>query len=143
MHYSTGRRSVAATLLGATIALQVAETAQAWTAGFGHVSAADRRLRPGCHDYRYHYVARPRSNDWMLETWLRDPRHRPRGSGDFAAGSDPKRGYAHFGICRSTVVPGRFTIRARLTWWTPGALPTDPEMKHVRWFRPAHFRLHR
>jgi len=40
-------------------------------------------------------------------------------------------------------VPGRFTIRARLSWYTPGMLPTDPPVEHQRWFRPAHFRLHR
>jgi hypothetical protein len=79
----------------------------------------------------------------MLETWLYDPRGRRRGAGDLTAGSDPKRGRAHFGLCRSTVVPGRFTIRARLTWYTAATLPTDPPVAHKRWFQPAHFRLHR
>ncbi len=86
---------------------------------------------------------KPPSGDWLLETWLYDPRGRHRGSGDLAPGSDPERGHAHFGICRSTVVPGRFTIKARLTWYTPGTLPTDPPDEHKRWFEPARFRLHR
>jgi hypothetical protein len=40
-------------------------------------------------------------------------------------------------------VQGRFTITARLTWYTPGTLPTDPPDEHRRWFEPVHFRLHR
>jgi hypothetical protein len=82
-------------------------------------------------------------DDWLLETWLFDPRGRARGSGDLAPGSDPRRGHGRFGVCRSTVVPGRFTIRAHVTWYTPGMLPTDPSVEHRRWFKPAHFRLHR
>jgi hypothetical protein len=143
MRSSRVGRLLAATVLAGLVALAGAPPAGAWTTRFGHVGAPDRVLRPGCHHYRYHYVIKPRSDDWLFETWLRDPRGRNRASGDFAPGSDPKRGHAHFGICRSTVVPGRFTIRARLTWYTPGMLPTDPPVRHSRWFKPAHFRLHR
>jgi hypothetical protein len=143
MRSSRGRRLLAATAIAGLVALDGSTPAWAWTTRFGHVGSADRALRPGCHDYRYHYVVKPRSSDWFLETWLYDPRGRSRGSGDFAPGSDPTRGHAHFGICRSTVVPGRFTIRARLTWYTPGMLPIDPPVEHTRWFKPAHFRLHR
>jgi hypothetical protein len=107
------------------------------------VAAPDRTLRAGCHRYGYHYVAKPGSDDWFLETWLHDPRGRPRGSGDFMAGSDPKAGSGGFDLCRSTVVAGRFTITARLRWYTPGILPIDPPVEHTRWFEPAHFRLTR
>ena len=141
MRGSRGRRTVAATALGALLAVEGAATSWAWSTGFGHVSAADRTLRPGCHRYRYHYVVRPGSGDWLLETWLYDPRGKPRGSGDFTAGSDPMNGHGTFGICRSTAVPGRFTIRARLRWYTPGPLPIDQPTQHTRWFKPAHFRL--
>jgi hypothetical protein len=142
MQTSTGRRLLAAFVLAAIVALVGAAASWAWTAGFGHVRAPDGALRPGCHHYGYHYVVKPRSHDWLLETWLYDPRGRPRGSGDFAAGSDPRDGHGAFGVCRSTVVPGRFTIRARLRWYTPPALPTDPPTRHTVWFKPAHFRLH-
>ena len=140
---SRGRRLLAATAIAGLVALDGSIPAWAATSRFGHVGSADRTLRPGCHHYRYHYVVKPGSSDWLLETWLLDPRGKHRGSGDFVPGSDPERGHAHFGICRSTVVPGRFTIRARLTWYTPGMLPTDPPVEHTRWFEPAHFRLHR
>jgi hypothetical protein len=143
MHHSPGSRLVAALVIAAVVTLEGSTPAPAGTAAFGHVTARDQVLRPDCHRYRYHYVARPRSDDWILETWLYDPRGRPRGSGDFTAGSDPKRGNATFGVCRSTVVPGRFTIRARLRWYTPGPLPISPSEQHTRWFEPAHLRLTR
>ena len=136
-------RLVAATLLGALLALEGAGASSAWTTRFGHVGAADQALRPGCRHYRYHYVVRPGSDDWLLETWLYDPRGKRRGSGDFLAGSDPENGHGRFGVCRSTVVPGRFTIKARLRWYTPGPLPTSQPTEHTRWFKPAHVRLHR
>jgi hypothetical protein len=140
---SAGARLLSALVLAGIVAGQATTPTWAWTTRYGHVGAADRTLRPGCHRYRYHYVVKPPTGDWILETWLYDPRGKPRGSGDFAPGSDPERGHSHFGICRSTVVPGRFTITARLSWYTPGMLPTDPPVHHKRWFQPAHFRLHR
>lgn len=143
MSRSPGRRTVAVLALAALLALLLAAPARSRSAGFGHVGAPDGTLRAGCHHYRYHYVAKPGSDDWLLETWLRDPRGRPRGSGDFLAGSDPRTGRGRFGVCRSAVVPGRFTITARLRWYTPGALPIDPPVEHTRWFEPAHFRLTR
>lgn len=143
MHGSSRRRMLSTPVLVAVLTLAGSTHASAWTTAYGHVGAADRALRHGCHDYPYHYVVKSPGDDWILETWLRDPRGKPRGAGDFAPGSDPPRGRGHFGICRSTVVPGRFTIRARLSWYTPGMLPTDPPVEHQRWFRPAHFRLYR
>jgi hypothetical protein len=143
MHSSRGRRVLTALVLSAVVAVPGSTSAGAWTSAYGHVGAADRTLRPGCHHYRYHYVVKPPTDDWIFETWLYDPRGKPRGSGDFAPGSDPRRGHSHFGICRSVVVPGRFTITSRLTWYTPGMLPIDPPVAHHRWFEPAHFRLHR
>ena len=141
MQGSRGRRTVAVLVVGTALALEAAIAARAESTGFGHAAAPDRTLRAGCHHYRYHYVAKPGSDDWILETWLHDPRGRPRGSGDFLAGSDPKVGRGRFGVCRSTVVPGRFTITGRLRWYTPGTLPIDPPVEHTRWFEPAHFRL--
>ncbi|MBO0844488.1 MAG: hypothetical protein J2P22_03625 [Nocardioides sp.] len=143
MHQQAGRCLLAAVALGTLASVGVPTPSLAWTTRFGHVAAPDQVLRPDCHRYRYHYVVKPRSGDWTLETWLYDPRGRPRGSGDFAAGADPRRGPATFGVCRSTVVRGRFTIRARLRWYTPGPLPISPTVRHTRWLRPAHFRLTR
>jgi hypothetical protein len=143
MHGLHCRRIVAALALSTVVVLEGSTAVWAWTTAYGHVGARDRTFRSGCHRYRYHYVVKPPSDDWILQTWLYDPRGRPRGSGDFLAGSDPRRGRSSFGICRSTVVPGRFTITARISWYTPGLLPVDPPVEHHRWFKPAHFRLHR
>jgi hypothetical protein len=139
------RRLLAAALVLVALAASGEQSATAWGSdrSRGHITARNRLLRQGCHRYGYHYVVRPGSADWMLETWLRDPRGRSRGAGDFAAGSDPRHGRASFGICRADVVPGRFTIRARLSWWTPGMLPTDPPVRHACWLKPAHPRLRR
>jgi hypothetical protein len=143
MQTSPGRRLLAAVALAISLAPAGGSAAWAWTTGYGHVGARDGTLRAGCHRYRYHYVVKPGSADWTLETWLSDPRGQPRGAGDLFAGSDPKEGHDSFGLCRASVVPGRFTITARLRWYTPGTLPTDPLTRHTVWFRPAHFRLSR
>ena len=123
--------------------LVTADVAGAWTAGYGHTGSADRTLRHGCHNYRYHYVVKPGSSDWILETFLFDPDGHHRGAGDFAAGSDPKKGHSHWGICRSVVRPGRFTIKAHLTWYTPSSLPGGDDVAHSFWLKPSHFRLSR
>jgi hypothetical protein len=143
MQTSPGRRLLAAVALAISLAPAGGSAAWAWTTGYCHVGARDGTLRAGCHRYRYHYVVKPGSADWTLETWLSDPRGKPRGAGDLFAGSDPKEGHDSFGLCRASVVPGRFTITARLRWYTPGTLPTDPLTRHTVWFRPAHFRLSR
>ena len=143
MQASSGRRLLAAVVLGLALVLLGTGAAVAWTSGYGHVGARDGTLRAGCHHYRYHYVVKPGSSDWTLETWLSDPRGKPRGAGDLYARSDPTDGHASFGVCRWTVVPGRFTITGRLRWYTPGMLPTDPPVRHTVWFKPAHFRLSR
>ncbi len=137
------RRTLSALVLGAVVLVESAGTAAAWTTAYGHVNRPDGLLRAGCHRYRYHYLVEPGSNDWILETWLHDPRGKPRGAGDFAPRTDPKNGYGTFGICRSTVVPGRFKITARLRWWTQPLLPIDPPVEHTAWFKPDYFRLTR
>jgi hypothetical protein len=143
MQTSPGRRLLAAATLAILPALAGTTAAWAWTTGHGHVGARDGTLRSGCHRYAYDYVVKPGSADWTLETWLRDPRGKPRGAGDMFAGSDPEEGHDSFGVCRWSVVPGRFTITARLRWYTPGMLPSDPPTRHTVWFKPAHFRLSR
>ena len=140
---SPGPRVAGIGVLAIALLLACSGAAAAWTTAFGHIRAPDGVLRAGCHSHRYYYVVKPGSSDWTLETWLYDPRGKPRGAGDLYAGSDPESGLAMFGVCRSTVVPGRFTIKARLRWYTPGMLPTDPPTEHTRWFEPAHFRLTR
>ena len=82
MQTSPRPRVVAAVVLGSSLALAGTTAAGAWTGGYGHVGARDGLLRGGCRAYAYHYVVKPGSSDWTLETWLYDPRGRPRGAGD-------------------------------------------------------------
>ena len=67
MQRSPIRRMLAGTALGAVVALEASTAALGWTTKFGHTNAPDRTLRRGCHDYRYHYVAKPKSGDWLLD----------------------------------------------------------------------------
>ena len=136
-------RATATAALALTGALASALPASAWTTAYGSTGAPDRTLRPGCHSYRYHYVVSPPTGDWLLETRLFDPRGKPRGTNDFLPGSDPAQGHGHFQFCRSTVVPGRFTIRARLSWWTPPSSPLGQPTEQTVSFKPSHFRLRR
>ena len=108
---------------------------------YGHTGARDGILRNGCHGYRYHYVVSPPSSDWLLETFLRDPRHRRLASNVFISDSEDERGHHRFRFCRYSTRPGRFTIRAKLTWYTHDILGN--ETTHHAWLDPSHFRLRR
>ncbi len=102
----------------------------------GHTHAEDGVLRRGCHNYPYRYVVNVRTDDWTLETFLDDRTGETVASGAFTADSDPKRKRDAFRFCRYSTHAGRFTIRAKLTWY-----PDQGE--HQRWLEPSHFRLRR
>ncbi|MBZ5740236.1 hypothetical protein [Nocardioides mangrovi] len=111
--------------------------AQRPRSSYGHTRAPDGTLRPGCHNYRYHYRVNSPTHDWTLETFLRDPRHDGLASGVFATDSDPTSGPAHFRFCRYSTKPGRFTIKAHLHWYNGSG------EDHDVWLEPSHFRLSR
>lgn len=108
----------------------------AYARDYGHTGAPDRVLRNGCHGYRYHFVVKPPTNDWVLETFLVDPRGEHIASGAFSSDSEDKRDHGRFHFCRYNTKPGRFTIRAKLTWYN------GYDEHRVRLPR-SHFRLHR
>jgi hypothetical protein len=103
---------------------------------YGHTHAEDGVLRSGCHNYRFRYRLNVRTNDWTLETFLRDPSGETIASGAYTADADPKRGRAHFRFCRYNTQPGRFTIRAKLTFYNASG-------EHTAWLDRSHFRLRR
>ena len=103
---------------------------------YGHTRASDGVLRSGCRNYGYRYRIKVRTNDWTLETFLRDPRGETIASGAYTADADPKRGPAYFRLCRYTTQPGRFTIRAKLTFYNATG-------EHTAWFERTSFRLRR
>jgi len=135
----TATLALLTTLVAALLVATGSGAAQARS--YGHTGAPDRVLRDGCHRYRYHYVIKPPNNDWVLETYLRDPRHRRLASNAFSSDSERKRGHGRFQFCRYSAVPGRFTIRAKLTWYTTPIL--GAQKSHQVWLDPSHFRLRR
>lgn len=138
-----GMRAPAAALLGVVVAAVTALPATAYSTAYGHTTSADRRLRHGCHSYRYHYLVKPGTGDWLFETQLYDPDGQQLGTGDFAPGSDPTEGPGYFRVCSETTHPGRFTIRARLDWYTPPSTPLGQPTEQSVWFKPTHLRLTR
>lgn len=102
----------------------------------GHTHAGDGVLRMGCHDYPYRYRLNIRTDDWTLETYLDDRRAETIASGAFSADADRKRQRSVFRLCRYGTVPGKFTIRAKLHWYTGSG-------EHKAWLEPSHFRLRR
>ena len=108
--------------------------AEAGNPDFGRVWAKDKVLRPGCHTYRYQYRVKSPETDWALETFLIDPDKKEVAAGQMLFNSDPDRGSSRFRVCRSTTVPGKFKIKAKLTY--SGG---DEE----RWLEPGYFRMRR
>jgi len=104
---------------------------------YGSTAAPDGSLRKGCHDYGYRYEITTPTNDWSLETFLRGPRGEGVASGTFLADSDPRAQQARFRLCRYATRPGRFTIRALVTWYG------DLGEEHRVWLEPTRFRLTR
>ncbi len=118
------------------VVLLAAAPADARTDRYGHTSAADGALRDGCHNYRYHYVVDAPTHDWTLETFLRGPDGEHLAAGVFADNSDPEHGRPVFRFCDNSTEPGRFTIRARLHWYSGYD-------GHKVVYKRSHFRLHR
>jgi hypothetical protein len=130
------RTALVAALVVALAGMPPGAPSAAATDAYGHTAAADRTLRPGCHNYRYRYVVKAPTDDWTLETFLTDPGGDRVGSGGFFAESDPRRGRSAFRLCRYATRPGRFTIRAKLVWY-------DGSEAHIVRFKATRFRLRR
>ena len=106
-------------------------------ADYGYTRGRAGVLRRGCRNYPYRYVLHTPTDDWTLETFLRDPKGQGVGSGAFTAGPDPVAQQVRFRLCRWATRPGRFTIRAKLTWYDSHG------QDHVVWLPASHFRLRR
>lgn len=109
-------------------------TAAQWKKMGSTHSKWKRVLRKGCHSYRYSYTVKPRTDDWSLETFLIGPRGGRIGSDVILSGADPKSGAKNWRICRSNTVPGKFTIKGKLTY-------KDYPDEYSGWITTSHFRL--
>jgi hypothetical protein len=110
---------------------------------WGRAAAPDQRLRAGCQDYRYHYRVHAPSHDWLIEVFLLNRKGAHLGYENYSSESpdnDPERGHGVFNVCRQSTVPGRHTLKMRVTWYDPNDLAHTP---HRGWVRPTHFRLYR
>jgi hypothetical protein len=127
------RKAIPAALAGV---LLCAAPASAWTTDYGHTKSRDRELRDGCHNYRYAFVVKAPTNEWTLETFLVDPTGEFVSAGALTSESEADRDHARFRLCHYTTRPGRFTIKAKLSWY-------DGSEEHIVRFKPSHFRLSR
>lgn len=117
---------------------------QAGNPDYGRLWAADKVLRDGCHGYRYQYRVRPRTNDWSLETFLRDPRGETIAHNAIDSDSNAKRGHDRFRFCRWSTRPGRFKIRGKLTIYHKAEFPLiEEDTQKVVWIKPGYFRMRR
>ncbi len=106
-------------------------------AAYARTWAADQPLRPGCRKVRYRYeVDPPTDQAWGLETFLIGPRGKRIASGALSNTADRKKGRDTFDVCRTSTRPGKFRIRAKLTYY-------DGWTSHDGWADPTRFRLRR
>lgn len=81
------------------------------------VSSPDGRLRKGCKRYLMTYEIIAPSEEWVLEVSVVDRTGSGLASFALIGGTEPKAGKDDFRICRWATVPGKFRIRAKLSWY--------------------------
>jgi hypothetical protein len=97
------------------------------------VRTADGTLKHGSQKHAFHYRIETNEATWSLELYLIDPSGRQIASSYQAVGADPKVGRDVFRFWSQSTRPGKFTVRARLTW--------GDYDQSVRWLEPQTFRL--
>jgi hypothetical protein len=122
-----------------------AEPTPAQFAAMGHTSAPSYRLPPGCHEYSYAYRIDPPAPEWILETYITDAAGVAQASDIIMSGADPTSGTKRFQLCASnTAAPGRFTIRAKLTYQHYATIPLlEQSSAYSGWIATSHFQVTR
>lgn len=85
------------------------------TPSYGRATAPDQRLRPGCHDYRFHYRITAPGDGWMAEIVLINPGGRRIVNETFVSGQHPREASRTWTVCDTVTRPGRHTIELRVT----------------------------
>ena len=135
---------VIAAMTGTMLVGGLTAPTQAGDPDYGQLWASDKVLRDGCDGYRYQYRVRPRSMDWSLETFLRDPRGETIAHNAIDNDTNAKRGSDRFRICRWSTRPGRFKIRGKLTIYHKAEFPLiEEDTQKVVWIKPGYFRMRR
>lgn len=118
--------------------LVAAGPATAATDPLGSVTARNQVLHGGCHRYAYTYrvTPPPHTSTWSTEIFLVDPRGRKVGSAYYLSPSDAMSGKGFWRMCRSSIVPGKYTMRMKLTFIEIYDVSTS-------WLKPSTFRIKR
>lgn len=138
---------VAASLVAAVPAVAASEAG-------GRTHGDSGRFKKGCRAYTFDYRVRTPYDDWTLEVFIRNPRGKAVHSSAFLGKPGPqghprRQQDVRWKMCSNASRPGRYTIRAKLVWYTPqeGLLPlpllTPPPEEHVTWLPVERFRLRR
>lgn len=99
------------------------------------IGSGDGVLERGCQRHRYRYRVQAPESQWSLELFLVDPDGQKIASGYEWKGADPARGRGWLEFCAQVTRPGRFTVKARLTW--------DDGEYHEKRLEPQRIRLRR
>ena len=144
------------TALTTCLALVVSSLALAGPASASEASGRTHgdsgRFKQGCRIYTFDYRVRTPYDDWTLEVFIRNPRGEAVHFNSFL-GKPGREGHprrqedVRWKMCSNTSRPGRYTIRAKLTWYTPkedllSALHPQTE-EHVMRLPVERFRLRR
>jgi hypothetical protein len=104
----------------------------------GTASARNQVAHQGCHRYPFSYRVNPPpyTSTWSTEIFLIGPRGGKVGSAYFLSAADPASGKSAWGLCRSAMVPGKYTMRMKVT-------TIDIYDVHTSWVQPTTFRISR
>ena len=83
----------------------------------GVATARNQVLRQGCHAYPFTYRVNPPpyTSTWSAEVLLIGPRGGKLGSAYFLSPADTTTGKWSWRLCRTSLVPGTYTMKMRVT----------------------------
>jgi hypothetical protein len=113
------RRTLLAAICGLVLAWPLASAGPvAASDPLGTATARDQVLHDGCHAYPFTYRVSPpvHTSTWSTEIFLIGPRGGKVGSAAFLSPADPEKGRSSFRMCRASMIPGRYTIRMKVTY---------------------------
>lgn len=122
--------------LGSTPATADAPVARAAEAS-ATIRATDGVLSKGCPGHRYRYaVDVPAGDSWALEVFLVNRAGRTMATDYKVIDGDPRKGRGRLQFCSLNITPGRYKVKAQLTWSHYSDLQTV-------WAKPRIIRLRR
>jgi hypothetical protein len=104
----------------------------------GVTRARNQVLHPGCHGYAYSYKITPPAytSTWSAEIFLTGPKGARVGSVYLLSPADPASGKRVWRMCRASIIPGKYTMKMRVT-------TIDIYDLQTTWVQPTTFRISR